>query len=137
MLKEEIKKQHIRYFKERNIVLKDAYEGVLTRIMTEEKSGKYDSELTDEVIQNIIIKYIKEMKEAQGFYKETESKYADYSAMIMELEQYLPKELTEEEVLKIIAEVKASGETNKGKIIGMVIKKIGNRFDKSKISKLV
>lgn len=136
-LKETIKAKRIDYFKARNENLKQAYENVLNRIMLEEKSGKYDSELTDEQVQSLIIKEIKESKDVQTYYKPDETKYIELSDRIVELEQYLPKEMTEDEVVAIIEEIKASGETNKGKIIGAVIKKVGNRFDKSKIASLV
>ena len=136
-LKDIIKQNHIKYFKERNEALKQAYERVLARIMNEEKSGKYTGELSDEVVQNLIIKEIKELKDAITYYKPEEDKYTELELRIKELEQYLPNELTEEEVIKIINDVKATGETNKGKIIGLVVKQVGNRFDKSKIAKMV
>ena len=136
-LKDIIKQNRIKYFKERNEVLKQAYESVLARIMNEEKSGKYTGELSDEVVQNLIIKEIKELKDAITYYKPEEDKYTELELRIKELEQYLPNELTEEEVIKIINDVKATGETNKGKIIGFVVKQVGNRFDKSKIAKMV
>ena len=136
-LKDIIKQNHIKYFKERNEALKQAYESVLARIMNEEKSGKYTGELSDEVVQNLIIKEIKELKDAITYYKPEEYKYTELELRIKELEQYLPNELTEEEVIKIINDVKATGETNKGKIIGFVVKQVGNRFDKSKIAKMV
>lgn len=136
-LKDIIKQNHIKYFKERNEALKQAYESVLARIMNEEKSGKYAGELSDEVVQNLIIKEIKELKDAITYYKPEEDKYTELELRIKELEQYLPNELTEEEVIKIINDVKATGETNKGKIIGLVVKQVGNRFDKSKIAKMV
>ena len=136
-LKDIIKQNRIKYFKERNEALKQAYESVLARIMNEEKSGKYTGELSDEVVQNLIIKEIKELKDAITYYKPEEDKYTELELRIKELEQYLPNELTEEEVIKIINDVKATGETNKGKIIGFVVKQVGNRFDKSKIAKMV
>ena len=136
-LKDIIKQNHIKYFKERNEALKQAYESILARIMNEEKSGKYTGELSDEVVQNLIIKEIKELKDAITYYKPEEDKYTELELRIKELEQYLPNELTEEEVIKIINDVKATGETNKGKIIGFVVKQVGNRFDKSKIAKMV
>ena len=136
-LKDIIKQNHIKYFKERNEALKQAYESILARIMNEEKSGKYTGELSDEVVQNLIIKEIKELKDAITYYKPEEDKYTELELRIKELEQYLPNELTEEEDIKIINDVKATGETNKGKIIGLVVKQVGNRFDKSKIAKMV
>ena len=117
--------------------MKQAYENVLNRIMLEEKSGKYTGELTDEQVQNLIIKEIKESKDVQTYYNPDEVKYTELSDRISELEQYLPKEMTEEEVVEIINEIRSIGETNNGKIIGAVIKRVGNRFDKSKISQLV
>ena len=53
-----------------------------------------------------------------------------------ELSQYLPKQMSEEEVIEIIEKFKGT-ETNLGKLIGLVVKEVGNRFDKAKIAGLV
>ena len=74
-LKDIIKQNRIKHFKERNEVLKQAYESVLARIMNEEKSGKYTGELSDEVVQNLIIKEINELKDAITYDKSEEDKY--------------------------------------------------------------
>ena len=57
-------------------------------------------------------------------------------AVIAELERYLPQMMSEDEVIAIIARIKES-ESNMGKVIGLTIKEVGNRFDKSKIVALV
>ena len=136
-LKETIKTKRIEYFKAKNEDLKMAYEAVLNRIMTEEKSGKYTGELPDDVVQTLIKKEIKESRDTLTFYKETDEQYKSLLARVTELEQYLPAEMSEEDVVKIIQEVIATGETNRGKIIGAVIKKVGNSFDKGKVPVLV
>ena len=64
-------------------------------------------------------------------------KVCELDAQIKELKQYLPEMMPEEDVRRIISEIVASGETNKGKIIGATVKAVGNRFDKSLIPKMV
>jgi hypothetical protein len=44
--------------------------------------------------------------------------------------------MTEEEVIEIIKRLKEN-EPNMGKLIGLTVKEVGNRFDKSKIAALV
>jgi hypothetical protein len=44
--------------------------------------------------------------------------------------------MSEEEVIEIIKRLKET-ETNPGKLIGLTVKEVGNRFDKSKIAALV
>jgi uncharacterized protein YqeY len=56
--------------------------------------------------------------------------------MLKELSQYLPKQMSEDEVIEIIKRIKET-ETNMGKVIGLTVKEVGNRFDKSKIAQLV
>ena len=58
------------------------------------------------------------------------------SKLNLQVEEYLPKQLTEEEVIEIIKRVKGN-ETNMGKIIGLTAKEVGNSFDKKKIAALV
>ena len=44
--------------------------------------------------------------------------------------------MSEEEVIEIIKRIKST-EPNVGKVIGLTVKEVGNRFDKSKIAVLV
>ena len=44
--------------------------------------------------------------------------------------------MTEEEVVAIIKRIKET-ETNMGKVIGLTVKEVGNRYDKGKIAALV
>lgn len=125
--------------KNKNVFLKSTYEMIVCKLIYEEKSGKYISgaSLSDDVVQNIIIKGIKELKETQSFYKPEDVKYVELENQIKELSQYLPKEMSEDEVINIIKNIVSLGETNLGKVIGLTVKQVGNSFDKSKISGLV
>ena len=80
---------------------------------------------------------IKELEETQACYKTPTEAFFNLTFQIMELQQYLPKPLSLDEVRHIIIDIIDGGETNKGKIIKEVVGKIGNRFDRSKIPGLV
>ena len=138
MLKEEINERWKSAFKARDNNLKSLFELIRAKILLEEKSGKYTLPLNDDIIQNIILKEVKEMKETQSYHKKDSQEYLELDFKINILNEYLPKQFTEEEVKSIIKGIiSASGETNLGKIIGLTVKEIGNNFDKSKISPLV
>lgn len=117
-------------------VLRTAYEQVKTKILNEEKSGKYNAPIGDDVVQTCIQKVIGELKEAQTYYKPESQDYENFSTQIEELKKYMPEPLTESEVMEMIKQAKEV-ESNLGKVIGIVAKQVGNRFDKSKIAGMV
>lgn len=136
MMKELINEKWKEAFKARDMEKRTAYEMIKQKILVAEKSGLYTLPLTDEQITNLIIKEIKEREDVMQFYKPEDDAYKMAVAIITELEQYLPKQMTENEVIAIIKSIKET-ETNMGKVIGLTVKEVGNRFDKSKIAALV
>lgn len=136
MLYEIIKNKHTEAMKTRNLLLKSAYGNVLAKITVAEKSGNYPLPLPEELIESLVAKEIKELEETRSFYTPSQDQYEDISIQIAELNQYLPKALTQAEVVELIREAAAT-ETNKGKITGIVAKQVGNRFDKKLIKPLV
>ena len=136
MLKELINEKWKEAFKARDMEKRTAYEMLKQRIMVAEKSGQFELPLTDEQITNLIIKEIKEREDVLQFYKPEDDAYKMAVAIIKELEQYLPKQMSEEEVIAIIKRIKET-EPNLGKVIGLTVKEVGNQFDKSKIAALV
>ena len=135
-LKEIINKKFIEEFKTRDYTRRYPYELIKQKITTAEKSGQFELPLSDEQITNIIVKECKERAELLNIYKPEDEQYilADYT--IKELAQYLPKQMSEEEVIAIIKRLKET-EPNVGKLIGLTVKEVGNQFDKSKIATLV
>jgi uncharacterized protein YqeY len=123
-------------YKAGDSVIRSAYEQVKARIVNEEKSGKYELPLSDEIIQGCIQKVINELKESQLYYKPETESYQNVDIQLKELNRYLPKPLTDAEVIEMIKQAKAI-ESNPGKVIGIVAKQVGNRFDKSKIAGMV
>lgn len=136
MLKELINDKWKEAFKARDMEKRTAYEMIKQRILVAEKSGQFELPLTDEQITNLIIKEIKEREDVLQFYKPGDDAYKMAIAIINELTQYLPKQMTEEEVIAIINRIKET-EPNLGKVIGLTVKEVGNQFDKSKIAALV
>ena len=135
-LKEIINEKWKEAFKARDVEKRTAYEFIKQRIMIAEKSGQAELPLTDDYITNLIVKEIKEREDVLTFFKPEDEQYKVGVAIIEELSQYLPKQLTEEEVIEIIKRLKET-ESNPGKLIGLTVKEVGNRFDKSKIAALV
>ena len=136
MMKELINEKWKEAFKARDMEKRTAYEMIKQKILVAEKSGLYTLPLTDEQITNLIIKEIKEREDVMQFYKPEDDAYKMAVAIIKELDQYLPKQMTEDEVIAIIKRIKET-EPNMGKVIGLTVKEVGNRFDKSKIAALV
>lgn len=135
-LKDIINEKWKEAFKAHDMEKRTAYEMIKQRIMVAEKSGQFELPLTDEQITNLIIKEIKEREDVLQFYKPEDDAYKMATAIIKELDQYLPKQMSEEEVVTIIQRIKKT-EPNMGKVIGLTVKEVGNRFDKSKIATLV
>ena len=136
MIKEQIIEEWKEAYKNKNENLKSAFAMVKAKILVEEKSGKYELPLSDELVVSLINKEVKELKETQTFYKPEDKIYQDIDEKIEALSTYLPKQLTVEEVKNIIITLKEK-EPNMGKLIGLVVKEVGNSFDKSKIAALV
>ena len=136
MLKELINDTWKEAFKARDTAKRSAYEFMKQRIMIAEKSGQVELPLTDDYITGLIVKEIKEREDVLQFYKPEDEQYKIAVAVIEELTQYLPKAMSEDEVIVIIKRIKET-EPNLGKVIGLTVKEVGNRFDKSKIAALV
>jgi uncharacterized protein YqeY len=136
MLQEQINLKWKELFKARDNVGKSAFECVKSKILVAEKSGNYELPLADSIIEGIIIKEVKELQETKTYYKPEDQQYKDLDYKISLLNEYLPKQMSVEEVKAVIAKLYEQ-EQNKGKLIGLTVKEIGSKFDKSKIAGLV
>ena len=136
MLQEQINLKWKELFKARDAVGKSAFECVKSKILVAEKSGNYELPLTDSIVEGIIVKEVKELQETKTYYKPEDQQYKDLDYKISLLNEYLPKQMSVEEVKAVIAKLYIQ-EQNKGKLIGLTVKEIGSKFDKSKIAGLV
>lgn len=131
-----VREQLMNARKSRDKVLESVYGNLLNKVMVAEKSGRYTLPLSEDVVNEMATREVKEIEETLSFYKEPCEKSKELETQISELKKYLPTNMTEEEVIAIIKELSAT-ETNIGKLTGMVCKAVGSRFDRSKVNGLV
>lgn len=136
MTVEFVREQLMSARKSRNKGLESVYGNLLNKVMVAEKSGRYSLPLSEDVVNEMATREVKEMEETLSFYKEPCEKSKELETQIAELKKYLPTNMTEEEVIAVIKELSAT-ETNVGKLTGMVCKAVGSRFDRSKVNGLV
>lgn len=139
MIKDEIQKNILVSLKESRETEKKVLRFVLSQINYEEIAKRKD--LTDEEIITLMQKEVKKRKEAVELFKKgkREDLVTDEEAQIQVIQAYLPKELTSEELEKIIDEelAKDSDHSNPGKIIGRVMGRVKGKASGTSVSKLI
>jgi len=101
------------------------------------------AELTDEDVVAVIRKGVKQRQEAiEAYQKGSRQDLADKEKQEAEiLSNYLPQEITAEELEKItkevINELGASGPADFGKVMGVVMDKVKGRIDGAKVAEVV
>lgn len=111
-------------------------------LLLESKAVKKDYELSDEEVIKVIKKQVKTRKDSITEYQKYE-KFDEVSALEKEIEIlnfYLPAEMSEEEINKIIDEVFASLKPTSMKDMGGVMKELNAKItnaDMSLVSKIV
>lgn len=98
-------------------------------------------EITDELIIDAATKAIKQYKDALMVMCSGGPNYMDYEFRVKLLSKYLPEQMSEEEVIALVNEVKAlvGAETKKdmGKMMKELTPKTKGKFDSKKLSMLV
>ncbi len=159
MLKEPIRTNLNQAVKENNELVRTTLRIVLAVILNKEKDKRYkikkqDSKvseqeldkktiLTDEELIGIISSEIKKRKEAISEYEKGQRKdlAEKEKAEIEILQKYLPEQLSEQEVKKIIQEsvekVKAQEIKDLGKVMSELTPRIKGKTDMGEVSKIV
>lgn len=110
-------------------------------IQLEEINNKH--ELTDDEFIGIVSKQIKTRKESiTEFEKANRNDLVEQTSKEIEiLNKYMPEQLSEEEVLKIITEafdaIKPSSQSDMGKLMGYVTPRLKGKTDMSFVSKTI
>lgn len=118
--------------------------GLKAVILNEEVAqNKRDEGLDDATIEQLIVKEVKKRNESANIYdganrpELSENERAEAKV----LSEYLPKQLSEDEintvVIRVIGELGVSGLGALGQVIGAVKKELGNTADGATIAKLV
>lgn len=127
----------------RDEVRLEALRGAKKEFLEAKTAKGANGELSDENATKIIVKMVKQRKESAKIYQEnSRQELADNElAEAAVLEEYLPKQLSAEELdneLKaIIAETGATGPREMGKVMGVASKRLAGRAEGRAISEAV
>ena len=142
MLEEQIQKDIISAAKERNEDRLAAVRAIKNEIQVYKTSGA-NKEATDDVVLKLIQKLVKQHQESAGIYSTAGRKdLADKElAESKYLEEYLPKQLSVEEITEnvksIISEIGATTIKDMGKVMGIANKKMAGVASGQVISGIV
>ncbi len=121
----------------------EALRGAKKEFLEAKTAKGANGELSDDTATKIIVKMVKQRKESARIYQENnrpelaENELAEAAV----LEEYLPKQLSEEELKaeidKIIAQTGAAGPKDMGKVMGIASKALAGRAEGRAISECV
>ena len=124
----------------RDKVRLEALRGIKKEFIEAKTAKGAGGELTDDAAMKILVKMVKQRKESAKIYEENnrpelaENELAEARV----IEEYLPKQLTaeelEQELKKIIEQVGASGPQDMGKVMGAATKALAGRAEGKAIS---
>ena len=121
----------------------EALRGIKKEFLEAKTAKGSDGELNDETAIKILTKMAKQRKESADIYKQQNRPdlAEEELAQLAVIEQYLPAQLSEEELTaelkKIIEETGASSPKEMGKVMGVASKKFAGKADGKLISELV
>ena len=129
--------------KSRNTVVAETIRMVLSAITNEEVAGKEKKELSDAEVITVLTREAKKRREAAEAFEQggRADRAAAERAEGEVIAGYLPEQLSEEDLNKLIAEtiaaVGASGPADMGKVMGALKAKVAGKADGALVSTLV
>ena len=120
-----------------------ALRAIKSLILLEETKGGSKGEITSEDEMKLLTKAAKQRKDSADIYKQQnrEDLFAVEMAELEIINEFLPKQLTEQELeaalKKIISDVGAEGPKDMGKVMGAATKELAGKADGKAISQKV
>lgn len=121
----------------------EALRGIKKEFLEAKTAKGAGGELSDDTAMKILVKMVKQRKESAKIYEENNRpELAENElAEAVVIEEYLPKQLSSEELEKeiksIIAETGAEGPKDMGKVMGVATKKLAGKAEGKAISAMV
>lgn len=121
----------------------EALRGVKKEFLEAKTAKGAGGELSDDAAVKILVKMVKQRKESAKIYEENNRPELAQNelAEAAVIEEYLPKQLTpeelQEEIKAIIAETGAEGPKDMGKVMGVATKKLAGKAEGKAISATV
>lgn len=121
----------------------EALRGIKKEFLEAKTAKGAGGELSDETAIKILVKMVKQRKESAAIY--TENNRPELAQSELEeaaaIEEYLPKQLTPEElkeqITAIVAETGATGPKEMGKVMGVASKRLAGKAEGKAISAMV
>lgn len=139
MIKDTIQKNILVALKEKKETELKVLRFVLSEIKYAEINKQKD--LTDEETTALLSKEVKKRKEAIEMFRKNNrlELVDDEEKQIVVIETYLPKQISGEELNKIVDETLAgiTDKSNIGKVIGMVMPKVKGKADGAKVAEMI
>jgi uncharacterized protein YqeY len=142
-LKQKLQSDLNEAIKSRNTVSAETIRMVLTAITNEEVAGKEKRELSDAEVITVLTREAKKRREAAEAFENggRADRAAAERAEGEVIAGYLPEQLTEDDIKKLIAEtiaaVGATGPSDMGKVMGGLKAKVAGKADGALVSSLV
>jgi uncharacterized protein YqeY len=127
--------------KAKDTVALESLRAIKSALLLAKTSG--EGELSEEEEVKLVQKLVKQRKDSAVIFSEQgrEDLAAPELAQVAVLEQFLPEQLTDEEIEKVvvqtITQTGATGMKDMGKVMGMVSKELSGQADGKTISKIV
>lgn len=118
----------------------EALRGVKKEFLEAKTAKGANGELSDDTAMKIMVKMVKQRKESAKIYEENNRPELAQNelAEAAVIEEYLPKQLSEEELVAelkaIIAETGATGPKEMGKVMGVATKRLAGRAEGKVVS---
>ena len=140
---EKVSSDIIAAMKARDKVRLEALRNIKKNFIEEKTAPGANDQLSDDVALKILAKMAKQGKDTAALYREQNRPdlAAEEEAQVAVVEEYLPKQLSDEEieaeVKAVIAETGASSMRDMGKVMGVATKRLAGRAEGQKISAIV
>ncbi len=129
--------------KAKDTVALESLRAIKSALLLAQTEGGAGGELSEEAEIKLVQKLVKQRRDSAAIYKEQgrEDLAAPELAQVAVIEQFLPEQLTTEEIEKVVIQtidaVGASGMKDMGKVMGIVSKELAGQADGKTISSLV
>lgn len=128
--------------KAKDTVALESLRAIKSALLLAQTSGS-DSEMSEDDEVKLVQKLVKQRKDSAAIFTEQgrEDLAAPELAQVAVIEQFLPEQLTEEEIEKVVVQTiditGASGMKDMGKVMGIVSKELAGQADGKTISNIV
>lgn len=98
-------------------------------------------DVTDDIVIDVVSKCVKQFNDSVEMMKNNEEKVSEYKHKIEVISKYLPEQMSEEDVLKIVNQVKVNTNATTKKDMGKMMKELTpmlkGKFDSKRLSAIV